>query len=77
MKKTNSRTMFAYPLPFITALLALVTMTGWAQTTKIATITGYSPALKDGTVATSTGSTRSSGSTGSTRSSDNSGSVRR
>ena len=54
MKKTNSRTMFAYPLPFITALLALVTMTGWAQSTKIATITGYSPALKDGTVAEST-----------------------
>ena len=54
MKKTNSRTMFAYPLPFITALLALVTMTGWAQSTKTATITGYSPALKDGTVAEST-----------------------
>ena len=34
----------------ITALLTLVAMTGWAQSTKIATITGYSPALKDGTV---------------------------
>lgn len=33
-----------------TALLALVAMTGWAQSTKTATITGYSPALKDGTV---------------------------
>lgn len=32
-----------------TALLALVTMTGWAQT-KTATVTGYSPALKDGTL---------------------------
>ena len=36
----------------ITTLLALVTMTGLAQT-KTATITGYSPALKDGTVAES------------------------
>ena len=34
----------------ITALLSLVTMTGWAQSTKTATITGYSPALKDGTL---------------------------
>ena len=34
----------------ITALLALVALTGWAQSTKTATITGYSPALKDGTV---------------------------
>ena len=34
----------------ITALLALVGMTGWAQSTKTATITGYSPALKDGTL---------------------------
>ena len=34
----------------ITALLALVAMTGWAQSTKTATITGYSPALKDGTL---------------------------
>ena len=33
-----------------TALLALVTMTGWAQSTKTATVTGYSPALKDGTL---------------------------
>ena len=33
-----------------TALLALVTLTGWAQSTKTATITGYSPALKDGTL---------------------------
>ena len=32
-----------------TALLALVAMTGWAQT-KTATVTGYSPALKDGTL---------------------------
>ena len=32
-----------------TALLTLVAMTGWAQT-KIATVTGYSPALKDGTL---------------------------
>ena len=40
-----------------TALLALVTMTGWAQT-KTATVTGYSPALKDGTlVFAGTGST--------------------
>ena len=37
----------------ITALLALVALTGWAQSTKTATIKGYSPALKDGTVATS------------------------
>ena len=35
----------------ITALLALITMTGWAQTTKFATIKGYSPALKDSTEA--------------------------
>ena len=35
---------------FITALLVLVAMTGWAQSTKTATITGYSPALKDGTL---------------------------
>ena len=34
---------------FITALLALVTMAGQAQT-KTATVTGYSPALKDGTL---------------------------
>ena len=34
----------------ITALLALVTLTSWAQSTKTATITGYSPALKDGTL---------------------------
>ena len=34
----------------ITALFALVTLTGWAQSTKTATITGYSPALKDGTL---------------------------
>ena len=33
----------------ITILLALVTMTGLAQT-KTATVTGYSPALKDGTL---------------------------
>ncbi len=33
----------------ITFLLALVTMTGLAQT-KTATVTGYSPALKDGTL---------------------------
>jgi thiol-disulfide isomerase/thioredoxin len=32
-----------------TALLTLVIMTGWAQT-KTATVTGYSPALKDGTL---------------------------
>ena len=34
----------------IIALLALVAMAGWAQSTKTATITGYSPALKDGTL---------------------------
>ena len=34
----------------ITALLSLVTLTGWAQSTKTATVTGYSPALKDGTL---------------------------
>ena len=34
----------------ITAMLAFVAMTGWAQSTKTATITGYSPALKDGTL---------------------------
>ena len=34
----------------ITALLALVAMTGWAQSTKTATVTSYSPALKDGTL---------------------------
>ncbi len=36
----------------ITIILALVAMTGQAQT-KSVTITGYSPALKDGTVAES------------------------
>ena len=36
----------------ITALLALVAVAGQAQT-KTATVTGYSPALKDGTVAES------------------------
>ena len=35
-------------------MLALVWVSGQAQTTKTATITGYSPALKDGTVAEST-----------------------
>ena len=35
----------------ITILLAIVAMTGQAQTTKTATIKGYSPALKDSTVA--------------------------
>jgi hypothetical protein len=34
----------------ITALLALLALMGWAQSTKIATVTGYSPALKDGTL---------------------------
>ena len=34
----------------ITAMLTLVAMTGWAQSTKTATVTGYSPALKDGTL---------------------------
>ena len=34
----------------ITMMLALVTLTDWAQSTKTATITGYSPALKDGTL---------------------------
>ena len=34
----------------ITALLTLVAMTGLAQSTKTATVTGYSPALKDGTL---------------------------
>ena len=34
----------------ITVLLALVALTGWAQSTKTATVTGYSPALKDGTL---------------------------
>ena len=34
----------------ITIMLALVAMTGWAQSTKTATVTGYSPALKDGTL---------------------------
>lgn len=33
-----------------TALLALVTLTGQGQTTKTATIQGYSPALKDSTI---------------------------
>ena len=33
----------------ITALLVLVAMTGLAQT-KTATVTGYSPVLKDGTL---------------------------
>ena len=36
----------------ITMMLALVALTGLAQT-KTATIKGYSPALKDGTVAES------------------------
>ena len=43
-----------YRKSILTTLLALVAMTGWAQSTKTATITGYSPALKDGTVAEST-----------------------
>ena len=34
----------------LTVLLAVVTLTGWAQSTKTATITGYSPALKDSTL---------------------------
>ena len=34
----------------ITMMLALITMTGWAQTTKTVTITGSSPALKDSTL---------------------------
>ena len=34
----------------IIALLALVALTSWAQSTKTATVTGYSPALKDGTL---------------------------
>ena len=34
----------------ILMMLALVAMTGWAQSTKTATVTGYSPALKDGTL---------------------------
>ena len=34
----------------ITALLAFVALTSWAQSTKTATVTGYSPALKDGTL---------------------------
>ena len=34
----------------ITMMLALVAMTGWAQTTKTVTITGSSPALKDSTL---------------------------
>ena len=34
----------------MTMMLALVAMTGWAQTTKTVTITGSSPALKDGTL---------------------------
>jgi thiol-disulfide isomerase/thioredoxin len=34
----------------IIALFALITMTGWAQSTKTATIKGYSPALKEGTL---------------------------
>ena len=34
----------------ITALLTLVALTNWAQSTKTATVTGYSPALKDGTL---------------------------
>ena len=38
-----------YKQTIITALFALVALTGWAQSTKTATITGYSPALKDGT----------------------------
>ena len=33
-----------------TAMLAFFTMAGWAQSTKTATIKGYSPALKDGTL---------------------------
>lgn len=37
--------------PFITIILALVVLAGQAQTTKTATIKGYSPALKDSTVA--------------------------
>ena len=46
-----------YKQTIITALLALVAMTGWAQP-KTATVIGYSPALKDGTlVFAGTGST--------------------
>ena len=33
-----------------TALLAIVALTSWSQSTKTATIKGYSPALKDGTL---------------------------
>ena len=33
----------------ITALLALIVITGWAQTTKTAIVKGFSPALKDST----------------------------
>ena len=40
-----------YKQAIITILLALVTLAGRAQTTKTATIKGYSPALKDSTVA--------------------------
>ena len=34
----------------IATMLVLVALTGWAQTTKTVTITGYSPALKDSTL---------------------------
>ena len=34
----------------ITALFVLLALTGWAQSTMTATIKGYSPALKDGTL---------------------------
>ena len=34
----------------ITALLTLVALAGWAQSTKTAIVKGYSPALKDSTV---------------------------
>ena len=42
----------------IIALLALVALTSWAQSTKTATITGYSPALKDGTLVLASTGTR-------------------
>ena len=53
MNKNARLCRFALQRTIITALLALVALTGWAQSTKTATIKGYSPALKDGTVATS------------------------
>jgi len=57
LKKQTDKDNMKNKKTIITIMLALVAMTGQAQT-KTATVTGYSPALKDGTlVFAGTGST--------------------